>query len=135
MNMVIEDWDGETFIASLASFGRSLIFSALEGADVLCHYHPNEEQDAKDTVEYIKKVAPNAKVETYAKDLRTEKACLEMVEEVKKWSGGKLDILCVVVFSSLPTYRDLINSFLPTSTQRLLLVVKLKVVQDTDTDT
>lgn len=70
-----------------------LICSALEGADVFCHYHPNEEQDAKDTVEYIKKVAPNAKVETYAKDLRTEAACLEMVEEVKKWSGGKLDIL------------------------------------------
>jgi hypothetical protein len=70
-----------------------LTCSALEGADVFCHYHPNEEQDAKDTVEYIKKVAPNAKVETYAKDLRTEAACLEMVEEVKKWSGGKLDIL------------------------------------------
>jgi len=70
-----------------------LISSALEGADVFCHYHPSEEQDAKDTVEYIKKVAPNAKVETYAKDLRTEAACLEMVEEVKKWSGSKLDIL------------------------------------------
>jgi len=77
--------------------GRArLIGSALEGADVFCHYHPSEEQDAKDTAEYIKKVAPNAKVETYAKDLRTEAACLEMVEEVKKWSGGKLDILYVL---------------------------------------
>jgi hypothetical protein len=76
-----------------------LIHSALEGADVLCHYHPNEEQDAKNTVEYIKKVAPNAKVDIYAKDLRTEQACLEMVEEVKKWSGGKLDILCVIITS------------------------------------
>lgn len=74
--------------------------SALEGADVFCHYHPSEEQDAKDTAEYIKKVAPNAKVETYAKDLRTEAACLEMVEEVKKWSGGKLDILYVLDLSS-----------------------------------
>lgn len=69
------------------------MYSALEGADVMVHYHPNEEQDAKDTVDYIKKVAPNAKTEIYAKDLRTEKACLEMVEDVKKWSGGKLDIL------------------------------------------
>jgi len=75
--------------------------SALEGADVFCHYHPSEEQDAKDTADYIKKVAPNAKVETYAKDLRTEKACLEMVEEVKKWSGSKLDILYVLVSSPL----------------------------------
>jgi hypothetical protein len=65
---------------------------------VLCHYHPNEEEDAKDTVEYIKKVAPNAKVDIYGKDLRDEKACLEMVEEVKKWSGGKLDILYVTSF-------------------------------------
>jgi hypothetical protein len=71
----------------------------------MVHYHPNEEQDAKDTVDYIKKVAPNAKVETYAKDLRTEKACLEMVEEVKKWSGGKLDILYVP--SSFPNHAPL----------------------------
>jgi len=77
-----------------SGIGRAVcVLYALEGADVFCHYHPSEEQDAKDTVEYIKKVAPNAKVETYAKDLRTEAACLEMVEEVKKWSGGKLDIL------------------------------------------
>jgi len=67
----------------------------------MVHYHPNEEQDAKDTADYIKKVAPNAKVQTYAKDLRTEKACLEMVEEVKKWSGGKLDILYAPSFFPL----------------------------------
>lgn len=57
------------------------------------HYHPNEEQDAKDTLDYIKKSAPQSKSVTYAKDLRTEQACLETVEEIKKWSGGKLDIL------------------------------------------
>ena len=94
----------ELFVSSSKLFfplaRARLIGSALEGADVFCHYHPNEEQDAKDTAEYIKKVAPNAKVETYAKDLRTEAACLEMVEEVKKWSGGKLDILYVLHLSS-----------------------------------
>lgn len=85
--------------------------SALEGADVFCHYHPSEEQDAKDTADYIKKVAPNAKVETYAKDLRTEKACLEMVEEVKKWSGSKLDILYVSVSSPLLSLASPRSSF------------------------
>jgi hypothetical protein len=65
----------------------------LEGADVFIHYHPQEQGDAEDTEQYIAKVAPNAKVELYAKDLREEKACNEMVEEVKKWSDGKVDIL------------------------------------------
>lgn len=60
---------------------------------MLIHYHPSEEQDAKDTLEYVKKVAPSSKSDIYAKDLRTEKECLAMVEDVKKWCGGKLDIL------------------------------------------
>lgn len=57
------------------------------------HYHPNEQRDAEEAKAYINKVAPKAKVELCAKDLSTEKACLEMVEEVKKWSGGKLWVL------------------------------------------
>lgn len=57
------------------------------------HYHPLEQTDADNTKAYIKKVAPNAQVELYAKDLRTEEACLEMVQEVKKWSGGELNVL------------------------------------------
>ena len=70
-------------------------YSALEGADVFIHHHPAEEKDAKDTKEYIAKVAPKAKIELYAADLRTEKANLEMVEAIKKWSGGELHILSV----------------------------------------
>lgn len=83
----------------------------------MVHYHPNEEQDAKDTADYIKKVAPNAKVQTYAKDLRTEKACLEMVEEVKKWSGGKLDILYVIfIFFFSPIFSLFSPSLRPSAT-------------------
>ena len=68
-------------------------YSALEGADVFVHYHPSEEKDAKDTLDYIKKVAPNSKSEIHGKDFRTEAACLETVEAVKKWSGGEVHIL------------------------------------------
>lgn len=62
---------------------------------MLIHYHPSEEQDAQDTLDYVKKIAPKSKSDIYAKDLRTEQACLEMVDHVKQWSNGKLDILCV----------------------------------------
>jgi hypothetical protein len=68
-------------------------YSALEGADVFIHYHPLEEKDAQSTKEYIGKVAPNAKVELYAGDLRDEKATLELVEAIKKWSGSELHVL------------------------------------------
>ena len=57
------------------------------------HYHPLEEKDAKDVKEYISKVAPNAQVELYAADLRTEDECLKLVEAAKKWSGGEIHIL------------------------------------------
>ena len=75
------------------SSGTGSDFSALEGASVFIHYHPSEEKDANDTKDYISKVAPKAKVELYAKDLRTEAAALEMVEAIKKWSGNTLHIL------------------------------------------
>jgi hypothetical protein len=65
----------------------------LEGADVFIHYHPLEQKDAESVKEYIKKVAPNAKVELYAGDLREEKANLEMVEAIKKWSNSELHVL------------------------------------------
>jgi hypothetical protein len=57
------------------------------------HYHPLEKDDAEDCKAYIHKVAPNAKVELYAADLRDEKANLEMVEAIKKWSGSELHVL------------------------------------------
>lgn len=67
--------------------------SALEGADIFLHYHPAEEKDANDAKDYISKVAPNVKVELYAQDLSTEDNCMKMVEKVKAWSGGSVDIL------------------------------------------
>ena len=57
------------------------------------HYHPEEEQDAQNVKEYIKKVSSNTKVELYAKDLRTEAANMEMVDAIKKWSNSSLHVL------------------------------------------
>jgi len=74
--------------------------SALEGASLFIHHHPNEEKDAKSTKEYISKVAPNAKVELYAADLRTEDECLKLVEAAKKWSQGVIHVLYVWTVSS-----------------------------------
>ncbi|EIW67403.1 hypothetical protein TREMEDRAFT_74572 [Tremella mesenterica DSM 1558] len=77
-----------------SGIGRAVcILYALEGADIFLHCHPAEETDAQDTKEYISKVAPNAKVELCAQDLREEKACLEMVEKIRKWSSGSVHIL------------------------------------------
>ena len=57
------------------------------------HYHPKEQRDAEEAKDYISKVAPKAKVELCAKDLSTEGGCLEMVDDVKKWSGGTVHVL------------------------------------------
>ncbi|KAI9637195.1 uncharacterized protein MKK02DRAFT_24172 [Dioszegia hungarica] len=77
-----------------SGIGRAVaILYALEGASLFIHYHPKEQTDADNVKAYIAKVAPNAAVELYAKDLATESACLEMVEEVKKWSKGELHVL------------------------------------------
>ncbi|ODN75446.1 hypothetical protein, variant 1 [Cryptococcus amylolentus CBS 6039] len=67
--------------------------SAREGANVFIHYHPSEDQDAKDTVKQIQEHDPKVKVEAAAADLRTEQACLELAEKIKKWSNGRLDVL------------------------------------------
>ena len=72
---------------------QKLTCSALEGADLFIHYHPNEESDAQDVKSYIAKVAPKSKVKLHAKDLRTEAATMETVEAIKKWSGGELHVL------------------------------------------
>ncbi len=68
-------------------------YSALEGADVLINYHPNEEDDAQDTKKYIAKVAPKAQIELAPQDLRDEAGCLKLVEKVRSWSGGVVHIL------------------------------------------
>ena len=56
-------------------------------------YHPAEQKDAEDTKAYISKVAPGRRVELCAQNLEGEKGCLEMVEKVKKWSGGTVHVL------------------------------------------
>ncbi|KAL7423525.1 hypothetical protein Q5752_001105 [Cryptotrichosporon argae] len=77
-----------------SGIGRAVaILYALEGADLLLNYHPSEQKDAEAVKAYIAQVAPTAQVELAPKDLRTEPACLELVEEIKKWSGGELNIL------------------------------------------
>ncbi|KAK6910699.1 hypothetical protein I203_104731 [Kwoniella mangroviensis CBS 8507] len=77
-----------------SGIGRAVaILYALEGANVLIQYQPAEEEDAKNTKEYISKVAPKAKVELVAQDLRDEKGALELVDKIKKWSGGELHVL------------------------------------------
>ncbi|WVO14614.1 hypothetical protein L204_102251 [Cryptococcus depauperatus] len=93
-----------------SGIGRAIAtLYALEGANVFIQYHPKEEQDAKDTVNQIKKVAPNVEVEAAAVDLRTEEACLELVEKVKKWSNGKLHILAnnAATQNEVPNIEDL----------------------------
>ncbi|TYJ54288.1 hypothetical protein B9479_005047 [Cryptococcus floricola] len=77
-----------------SGIGRATaILYAREGANVFIHYHPSEDQDAKDTVKEIQQHDPKVKVEAVAADLRTEQACLELVEKIKKWSNGRLDVL------------------------------------------
>ncbi|ORY35340.1 hypothetical protein BCR39DRAFT_508879 [Naematelia encephala] len=77
-----------------SGIGRAVsILYALEGASILINYHPSEEKDANDTKDYISKVAPSAKVQLAPQDLRDEEGCLKLVEVVKKWSGGKVDVL------------------------------------------
>ncbi|KAL0255494.1 hypothetical protein I308_100298 [Cryptococcus tetragattii IND107] len=77
-----------------SGIGRAVtILYALEGANVLFTYHPNEEADAKDTIDDIKKRVPQAKVEAVAVEIQTEQACFELAEKIKKWSGNELHVL------------------------------------------
>ncbi|WVQ84108.1 hypothetical protein IAT38_006253 [Cryptococcus sp. DSM 104549] len=77
-----------------SGIGRAIaVLYALEGANVFLHYQPNEEKDAQDAKATIAKVAPKAKVELVAADLRTEEACTELAEKIKNWSGGELHVL------------------------------------------
>jgi hypothetical protein len=70
--------------------------SALEGADLLLVYHPNEQKDAEDTKAVIKDKAPSVKVELLAVDLSTEKNCMQVVEKAKQHFDGRVDILYVI---------------------------------------
>ncbi|WVR07342.1 hypothetical protein IAU60_004383 [Kwoniella sp. DSM 27419] len=77
-----------------SGIGRAVaILYALEGANVLIHYHPNEEKDAQEAKEYINQVAPKSKVELVAQDLKDEAGALKLVDKIKQWSNGRLDVL------------------------------------------
>ncbi|RSH81349.1 hypothetical protein EHS25_006880 [Saitozyma podzolica] len=79
--------------------------SALEGANVLMHYHPKEKRDAEEAKDYIAKVAPDAQVELAEFDLSTEEECLKFVEKTKQWSHGQLHVL----FNNAATQNQIDN--------------------------
>jgi len=65
---------------------------ALEGANLTVAYHPEEERDAQEFLEILKKKSPKTQVLLVPGDLRDEKACLGLVDaHMKKWK--QLDIL------------------------------------------
>lgn len=74
-----------------SGIGRAAAIAyAREGADVAINYLPDEEPDAKEVVEYIKKAG--SKAIAIPGDLRDEAFCKRLVEEAVKGLGG-LDIL------------------------------------------
>lgn len=73
---------------------------------MLFTYHPNEEADAKDTIDDIKKRVPQAKVEAVAVEIQTEQACFELAEKIKKWSGNELHVLYVCMEHHFTTGAD-----------------------------
>lgn len=74
-----------------SGIGRAVAIAyAREGADVVINYLPDEEQDAKEVLSYIKKAG--RKGYAVPADIREEKFCKELVEKSVKHLGG-LDIL------------------------------------------
>ncbi len=74
-----------------SGIGRAIAIAyAREGADVVLSYLPDEERDAKETVDWIEKAG--RKVLRVPGDLQQEQYCNEVVERAFK-EFGKLDIL------------------------------------------
>jgi NAD(P)-dependent dehydrogenase (short-subunit alcohol dehydrogenase family) len=74
-----------------SGMGRAAAIAyAREGADVAINYLPDEEQDAREVVDLIKKAG--RKAVAIPGDLRDENFCKRLVEEAVKGLGG-LDIL------------------------------------------
>jgi len=74
-----------------SGIGRAVaILYAMEGAESTIVHTPEEEKDAKDTIELVRE--KGGKLHTIAADLRGQKACKDVVEEALKKMGG-IDIL------------------------------------------
>lgn len=66
----------------------------MEGASVTIAYVPEEEADARDAEAAIKAKVPGARVLLVPGDLRSEEACLILLQKhMETWR--KLDALCV----------------------------------------
>lgn len=78
-----------------SGIGRSVaLLFALEGADLTLTYLKQEEADAKEIHEVIKKKAPKSKVLLVETELRNEHLCQDVVKKhVEFHSSGKVDIL------------------------------------------
>ncbi|KAH8701466.1 hypothetical protein GQ44DRAFT_831851 [Phaeosphaeriaceae sp. PMI808] len=74
-----------------SGIGRSVaVLYAMEGADSFIAYLPEEEHDAKETVELVE--GKGQKCHTYATDLKHRESCKKVVEEAVKQMGS-IDIL------------------------------------------
>ena len=74
-----------------SGIGRAVAIAfAREGADVAINYLPNEEEDAREVVELIKKTG--RKVSAIPGDIRDESFCQQLVKQSADALGG-LDIL------------------------------------------
>ncbi|CED83479.1 Reductases with broad range of substrate specificities [Phaffia rhodozyma] len=76
-----------------SGIGRSIaVLFAMEGADLVLCYYPNEEKDAQDTKTIISVEAPHRKCHLIAKDISVEENCEAIVDEAIK-VYGRIDIL------------------------------------------
>jgi hypothetical protein len=66
--------------------------TALEGADLTLAYLPQEEKDVRAVELIIRNKAPASKLNLVAVDLRTEAACVNLIEQHMK-TFGVLDTL------------------------------------------
>jgi NAD(P)-dependent dehydrogenase (short-subunit alcohol dehydrogenase family) len=74
-----------------SGIGRATAIAfAREGADVVLNYLPEEEEDAKEVIELVKKTGQ--KVSAFPADISQEKNCKELIKFTIKELGG-LDIL------------------------------------------
>jgi len=74
-----------------SGIGRAVCFAfAMEGADIVCAYLPEEEQDAQDTKRLVE--SAGRRIALCPGDLRQEETCKQLIEfTLNKF--GKLDIL------------------------------------------
>ena len=74
-----------------SGIGRAVAIAyAREGADVLISYLPEEEDDARDTAQWVEKAG--RKAVTVAGDIRDERHCAALVERTRTELGG-IDLL------------------------------------------